>query len=60
VERETDEGRFLQLEDLYVKPEARNMGVGKALFAELGAIAQEKVSLPPTPTLLRFSTNSLS
>jgi ribosomal protein S18 acetylase RimI-like enzyme len=33
-----------QLEDLYVKPEARNMGVGKALFAELGAIAEEKVS----------------
>jgi len=32
----------LYLEDLFVKPEARNMGIGKALFAELGKIAQEK------------------
>ncbi|KAG9313411.1 acyl-CoA N-acyltransferase [Chiua virens] len=32
----------LYLEDLFVKPEARNKGVGKALFAELGKVAQEK------------------
>ncbi|KAF9234274.1 acyl-CoA N-acyltransferase [Melanogaster broomeanus] len=32
----------LYLEDLFVKPEARNMGIGKALFAELGKIAQER------------------
>ncbi|KAH0826633.1 acyl-CoA N-acyltransferase [Lanmaoa asiatica] len=32
----------LYLEDLFVKPEARNMGIGKALFAELGKVAQEK------------------
>ncbi|KIM70729.1 hypothetical protein SCLCIDRAFT_1206892 [Scleroderma citrinum Foug A] len=32
----------LYLEDLFVIPEARNMGVGKALFAELGKVAQEK------------------
>ncbi|KAJ7634748.1 acyl-CoA N-acyltransferase [Roridomyces roridus] len=32
----------LYLEDLYVKPECRGTGLGKALFAELGKIAQEK------------------
>jgi len=32
----------LYLEDLYVKPEHRNKGVGKAFFGELGKIAQEK------------------
>ena len=34
----------LQLEDLYVKSEHRNKGVGKALFKELAIIAQEKVT----------------
>jgi GNAT superfamily N-acetyltransferase len=33
----------VQLEDLFVSPDARNKGVGKALFAELGKVAQEKV-----------------
>ncbi|KAG8216873.1 acyl-CoA N-acyltransferase [Butyriboletus roseoflavus] len=40
----------LYLEDLFVKPEARNMGIGKALFAELAKVAQAKVvscDLPP-------------
>ncbi|KIL65434.1 hypothetical protein M378DRAFT_162060 [Amanita muscaria Koide BX008] len=32
----------LYLEDLYVKPENRRLGVGKAFFGELGKIAQEK------------------
>lgn len=32
----------LFLEDLYVKPEHRARGIGKAFFAELGKIAQEK------------------
>jgi len=31
-----------KLEDLYVDPKARAGGIGKALFAELGKIAQEK------------------
>lgn len=34
----------LQLEDLYVKSEHRNKGIGKALFKELAIIAQEKVT----------------
>lgn len=34
---------YVQLEDLFVSPDARNKGVGKALFAELGKVAQEKV-----------------
>ena len=34
----------LQLEDLYVKSEHRNKGVGKALFKELAIVAQEKVT----------------
>jgi len=32
-----------QLEDLFVKSEYRNYGVGKALFRTLGEIAQEEV-----------------
>jgi hypothetical protein len=35
--------RRLKLEDLYVKPEYRANGIGKAFFVELGKIAQEKV-----------------
>ena len=35
---------FAQLEDLFVSPEYRNYGVGKALFAELAKVAEEKVS----------------
>lgn len=38
--------RCSQLEDLYVSQDARNKGVGKALFAELGKVAQEKVTSP--------------
>lgn len=34
----------MQLEDLFVKPEYRNKGVGKALFADLAKIAQQNVS----------------
>lgn len=32
-----------QLEDLFVTPECRGLGIGKALFAELGKVAEEKV-----------------
>lgn len=32
-----------KLEDLYVKPEHRNLGVGKAFFRKLGEIALERV-----------------
>ncbi|THH12148.1 hypothetical protein EW145_g208 [Phellinidium pouzarii] len=34
---------MMQLEDLFVKPEYRSKGVGKAFFAELAEAAQEKV-----------------
>jgi hypothetical protein len=37
----------LKLEDIYVKPEHRKKGIGKAFFAELGKIAREQV--PPIP-----------
>ena len=32
----------MQLEDLYVKPDHRAKGLGKRLFGELGAVAQER------------------
>ncbi len=34
--------RGLYLEDLYVRPACRRKGVGRALFAELGALAVER------------------
>ncbi|KAF8629743.1 hypothetical protein AX15_003301 [Amanita polypyramis BW_CC] len=37
----------LYLEDLYVKPEFRANGIGKAIFGHLGKIAQEKVDFVP-------------
>lgn len=43
-EYETNFVYALQLEDLYVKSEHRNKGIGKALFKELAIIAQEKVT----------------
>jgi len=32
----------LYLEDIYVKPQHRSLGVGKAFFGQLGKIAREK------------------
>ena len=37
--------RWEKLEDLYVDPDYRAGGIGKAFFAELGKIAQEKVRI---------------
>lgn len=37
---------FNKLEDLYVKPAHRTLGVGKAFFGQLGKIAQDKVLIP--------------
>lgn len=34
----------LKLEDLFVSPEYRGLGLGKAFFGELGKIAQDKVT----------------
>ena len=33
-----------QLEDLFVEPEYRNKGLGKAFFGELGRVAEDNVS----------------
>ena len=43
-----------KLEDLFVVPEARNIGVGKAFFAELAKVAEEKVTC-----ILLYPLNSL-
>lgn len=39
--RSRTENKNIQLEDLYVSPEYRNLGVGKALFGHLGRVAEE-------------------
>lgn len=35
----------MKLEDLFVSPEYRGSGIGKAFFAELAKVAEDKVSL---------------
>ena len=37
----------MKLEDLFVNPEYRGFGIGKALFAELAKVAEEKVRIFP-------------
>lgn len=43
-----------QLEDLFVDPDHRGNGVGKAFFGELGKIAQERVCSVNDLTSLRL------
>ncbi|KIM22288.1 hypothetical protein M408DRAFT_332983 [Serendipita vermifera MAFF 305830] len=50
----------IYLEDLFVKPDARNLGVGKALFAELGAIAEEKNCSRLDWSVLKWNTPSIA
>lgn len=47
-----------KLEDLYVKPEHRAHGIGKAFFGALGKIAQEKVGMCPHSFNLVLSANN--
>lgn len=49
----------LYLEDLYVKPQQRGHGVGKALFVELGKIAQEKNCARLDWSVLKWNTPSI-
>ncbi|KAH7907295.1 acyl-CoA N-acyltransferase [Hygrophoropsis aurantiaca] len=49
----------LYLEDLFVKPETRNIGVGKALFAELAKVAQEKNCARLDWSVLKWNTPSI-
>ncbi|KAG0704914.1 acyl-CoA N-acyltransferase [Suillus ampliporus] len=50
----------LYLEDLFVSPNARNKGVGKALFGELGKIAQEKDCARLDWSVLKWNTPSIA
>ncbi|KAJ7185496.1 acyl-CoA N-acyltransferase [Mycena filopes] len=50
----------LYLEDLYVSPECRGKGLGKALFAELGRIAQEKNCARLDWSVLKWNAPSIA
>ncbi|KAF9530247.1 acyl-CoA N-acyltransferase [Crepidotus variabilis] len=49
----------LYLEDLYVKPEHRKLGVGKALFGQLGKVAQEKSCARLDWAVLKWNQSSI-
>jgi GNAT superfamily N-acetyltransferase len=40
--RAYNQGAMIQIDELYVKPDARKKGVGKALLKSLAKLAQEK------------------
>ncbi|KAJ6473583.1 acyl-CoA N-acyltransferase [Mycena vitilis] len=50
----------MYLEDLYVSPESRNQGLGKALFGELGRIAQEKECARLDWSVLKWNAPSIA
>ncbi|KZP15309.1 acyl-CoA N-acyltransferase [Athelia psychrophila] len=49
----------LYLEDLYVSPDQRGKGLGKALFAELGKVAQAKDCARLDWSVLKWNTPSI-
>ncbi|KAI0346148.1 acyl-CoA N-acyltransferase [Trametopsis cervina] len=49
----------IYLEDLFVTPECRGLGIGKALFAELGKVAEEKDCGRLDWSVLKWNTPSI-
>ncbi|KZO94136.1 acyl-CoA N-acyltransferase [Calocera viscosa TUFC12733] len=50
----------LYLEDLFVEPEYRKMGIGKALFGELGRVAEERECGRMDWAVLKWNQPSIS
>ncbi|KAG8713687.1 hypothetical protein FRC09_018454 [Ceratobasidium sp. 395] len=50
----------LYLEDLYVSPEHRNLGVGKALFGHLGRVAEENECARLDWAVLKWNAPSIA
>ncbi|KAJ7869177.1 acyl-CoA N-acyltransferase [Mycena olivaceomarginata] len=50
----------LYLEDLYVSPESRNTGLGKALFGALGRVAREKGCARLDWSVLKWNAPSIA
>uniref|UniRef100_A0A914WUM1 N-acetyltransferase domain-containing protein n=1 Tax=Plectus sambesii TaxID=2011161 RepID=A0A914WUM1_9BILA len=55
----TWEGQFIHMEDLYVRPDFRKKGYGKALWSEIAKLSKEKGMTRLEWSVLNWNTNAI-